>query len=1078
MGDEVNAKQATSTLRRPSSGSMGDEVNAKQATSTLPRPSTAADPMEAYEEVKVLGRGAFGVATLVKFRSGGRRAKFGVIKHIDLNELAPAIREESHKEVGVLRQLTHRHIVAYYDTFMKNSTLYIVMEFADDGDLSTAIKKRREDDTPYSEVDAMTIFGQCCLALQYVHGKRIVHRDIKSQNIFMMKAGDVKLGDFGISKVMETNTAVAGTVIGTPSYFAPEICEDQPYGSKVDIWSIGVVLFELLALSLPFQASNVAALVMKIINTEPPPLPSRFREEVHDVVRRALQKIPNDRASADELLQLPAVSCTITPQEQEKAASMDQFEKIETLGRGAFGVAILVKQHSAGSSAPLRVIKTVDLRSLSADAQKGAQAEVAVLRRLAHPNIIAYFDAFVEDGQLHIVLEYADGGDLNALVRKHREEDRQFSEGEATILFGQCLLALNYIHGKRILHRDIKTQNIFLMKTGDAKLGDFGISKVMEDTLAEAATVVGTPSYLAPEICESLPYGSKVDIWSMGVVFYELMALKQPFQSSNMAATIMKIVNGDPPPLPSRCSEEVSEIVRLTLQKKPDARPSAEALLAMPLLSRHLGSAGGAFARSSGVEDQDLGSSWGGSKAVEDDDLQDSFAGTRKMPLSDGLGSATPGNDDSIRGFLEDNLFTMDSIDGLPKLDAQDLGTTMTATMAAKDELATSIQSEFQKSLGDDGNKFLQASLPSKAELLSLLEGSNFQDEAATAGKRSSSKDSVDSPADGPQLDGADLLAFRTEEDVRQQKISEKRRLADEEKKEFEEEQRRWLEQEASSVPATERPAPSKTKMSAKEKRDADKRRFEEEQRVYLLENAPEALPLPATEGIGASASSKRGGSAVRQRPREEREAADARSRQELQQAAVETHRDATMVKQKMKVMEPGSGGVVGSSAFPDAIDAHMGLAGNGSGGSTSSYGPGPHGRSMKAVAPLGPAKPALAVGEASPQRIRGAGSILAPRPASSSSSASSLLLRSGSGLERGSGSQQADASPLGLGESAGATWRISEDGPSRIEAPGRPAAGHSKSHISSEAPLRGGGGHGMNDAVRVRDAPLWLKPP
>merc|ERR1719163_1129172 len=113
-----------------------------------------------------------------------------------------------------------------------------------------------------------------------------------------------------------------------------------------------------------------------------------------------------------------------------------------------------------------------------------------------------------------------------------------------------------------------------MKETRDAKLGDFGIAKAMQDTLAEPTELVGTPSYLSPEMCQNSQYDAKVDIWAMGVVLYELLTFRQPFLCSNIAATILKIVNGKPPPLPASCSAEVREIVDLTLQKTPQDRPS------------------------------------------------------------------------------------------------------------------------------------------------------------------------------------------------------------------------------------------------------------------------------------------------------------------------------------------------------------------------------------------------------------------------------------------------------------------------------------------------------------------------
>eukprot|EP00930_Biecheleria_cincta_P054902 TRINITY_DN41291_c0_g1_i1.p1 TRINITY_DN41291_c0_g1~~TRINITY_DN41291_c0_g1_i1.p1 ORF type:complete len:1058 (+),score=253.90 TRINITY_DN41291_c0_g1_i1:107-3280(+) len=635
--------------------------------------TASGDPLDAYEEVEVLGRGAFGVATLATLK-GARRPTHRVIKQVDLEKAEEAVRDEAHKEVGLLRQLQHRHIIAYYNTFVKNCTLYIIMEYADGGDLTKLIRERKQENNPFGEVEAMTIFGQCLLALAYIHRKKILHRDIKSQNIFMMKNRDAKIGDFGIAKAIEKSVETR-SIIGTPSYFAPEVCNGEAYGNKVDIWAMGVVLYEMLALELPFQASNIAAIVMKIIGGEPPEL-EQVREEVREVVRAALRKEPDKRASAEELLKLPPVSCTLDHEAEIFANSgMDKFRKVKTLGRGQFGVADLVELLE--SEGEMRVVKTVDFRGLPDDAKKSAEAEVKLLRKLSHPHIIAYYDAFIEDDHLHIVLEYADAGDLAAAVAKHAKDNLFFSDEEAMAIFRQCLMALHYVHRKKVLHRDIKTKNILLMSTGEAKLGDFGISKVMDGTVAEAGTVVGTPAYLAPEICESMPYNHKIDIWSLGTVFFEILALKQPFQAENLAATVLKIIRNDPPPLPEHCGEEVRELVKLTLVKEPADRPSAKELLEQPALKRLGGSGGGGGASGqlgTTTGSSDVFSSWGGSRPIHegqhdfeednDDDDDDDLFGTLQPGATSTLALKTiqqgdgatmiPGGTADLKGILED----------------------------------------------------------------------------------------------------------------------------------------------------------------------------------------------------------------------------------------------------------------------------------------------------------------------------------------------------------------------------------------------------------------------------------------
>lgn len=119
-----------------------------------------------------------------------------------------------------------------------------------------------------------------CLALEYVHGRRVIHRDLKSQNIFLTGNYTIKLGDFGISRVLENTNAAAQTVVGTPYYMSPEACQSNPYTSKSDVWSLGCILYELCALEHAFKADNLLGLVFKIVQEEPAPIPSHYSSDL------------------------------------------------------------------------------------------------------------------------------------------------------------------------------------------------------------------------------------------------------------------------------------------------------------------------------------------------------------------------------------------------------------------------------------------------------------------------------------------------------------------------------------------------------------------------------------------------------------------------------------------------------------------------------------------------------------------------------------------------------------------------------------------------------------------------------
>uniref|UniRef100_A0AC34QWR8 Protein kinase domain-containing protein n=1 Tax=Panagrolaimus sp. JU765 TaxID=591449 RepID=A0AC34QWR8_9BILA len=162
-----------------------------------------------------------------------------------------------------------------------------------------------------------------------------------------------------------------------------------------------------------------------------------------------------------------------------------------------------------------------------------------------HPHIISYYDSFEQDGTLMIEMEYADGGTLAQFLARRQE---YVAESEIMYMFEQMLSAVAYLHDNNVLHRDLKTANIFLTREKHVKIGDFGISKIMgtETRLAGGAqTVVGTPYYISPEMCEGKSYNVKSDIWALGCVLYEMACLQKTFEGSNLPALIGKIVKAD-----------------------------------------------------------------------------------------------------------------------------------------------------------------------------------------------------------------------------------------------------------------------------------------------------------------------------------------------------------------------------------------------------------------------------------------------------------------------------------------------------------------------------------------------------
>lgn len=262
---------------------------------------------------------------------------------------------------------------------------------------------------------------------------------------------------------------------------------------------------------------------------------------------------------------------------------MEKYQLIKVLGEGSFGCAHLVRRKSDNL---YFVIKEIRFSTLKPKEREDAQNEIAILSKLDCPYIISYIESFFSEGKLCIVMEYADGGDLATKItaqgRKH------FSEDEILHIFTQLCLAIKYIHDRRILHRDLKCGNVFLTSKGDVKLGDFGIAKVMSNSVQLAQTQIGTPYYLSPEICEGRRYNSKTDIWSLGCVLYEMCTLRHAFNANNMNALIANIIRGRYSPIPSHYSRDMRELISEMLNKDFSRRPSIIAILHKNFIRRRL----------------------------------------------------------------------------------------------------------------------------------------------------------------------------------------------------------------------------------------------------------------------------------------------------------------------------------------------------------------------------------------------------------------------------------------------------------------------------------------------------------
>jgi NIMA (never in mitosis gene a)-related kinase len=274
-----------------------------------------------------------------------------------------------------------------------------------------------------------------------------------------------------------------------------------------------------------------------------------------------------------------------------------KYEKLKVLGEGAFGKAFLVRDRETGLHYCLK-------RTPLGDNPEKVRQESQLLARLDHPNIIRHVESFERSGYLYIAMDFADGGDVEAVLNKHRAESTRMDEKTVMNVFSQVLLGLDYLHSHRILHRDIKPMNVLLMKDGSVKLADFGIARVLAAG-SMAHTWIGTPTYLAPEVWNGETYGWKADVWSLGCLLYELCMKRAPFEGQCVAAICTKVLRGRFAPISGPYSPDIGRLVARMLVRSPRDRPSAAELLKASIVKQVLGTGSGKSTRGTGRPQMD-----------------------------------------------------------------------------------------------------------------------------------------------------------------------------------------------------------------------------------------------------------------------------------------------------------------------------------------------------------------------------------------------------------------------------------------------------------------------------------------
>ena len=253
---------------------------------------------------------------------------------------------------------------------------------------------------------------------------------------------------------------------------------------------------------------------------------------------------------------------------------MNNFDIIALIGSGSFSNVYKAKRKIDGC---IYAMKKVNIANLSEKEIENTLNEIRILSSITHNNIIAYKEAFYSQNEncLCLIMEFINDRDLEKKILTYAKSRTHFAEGEIWLIFSQIISAVSHLHLNKIIHRDIKSANIFIDKSLNIKLGDMNVAKITNDNEL-MKTRTGTPYYASPEIWKDMTYDYKSDIWSLGVVLYEMAALHLPFCGKSYDEVYKKICNGTFSPVPKMYSATMTMMIRWMLKVDKDKRPSIE----------------------------------------------------------------------------------------------------------------------------------------------------------------------------------------------------------------------------------------------------------------------------------------------------------------------------------------------------------------------------------------------------------------------------------------------------------------------------------------------------------------------